>query len=64
MTKRDNAIPDYVINANAAAHAAIADYLKTSGVKSAPWLYYKLINVQYLPYDKVNNSVDPTRIAL
>jgi hypothetical protein len=59
VEKRDNAIPDYVINGNAQAHAAIAAYLKQSGIVSAPWLYYKLINVQYYPYDKVITTVTP-----
>lgn len=52
IDKRDNAIPDYVINSNVQAHAAIAAYLKLHGIASAPWLYYKLVNVQYFPYDK------------
>jgi len=53
IEKRENAIPDYAINANAQAHAAIGAYLKQSGIASAPWLYYKLVNVQYFPYDKI-----------
>ncbi len=59
IEKRDNAIPDYVINANVQAHAAIAAYLKQSGIESAPWLYYKLVNVQYFPYDKDIKKVTP-----
>lgn len=53
VNKRDNAIPDYVIAANSQAHAAIAAYLKQAKIPSSPWLFYKLINVQYLPYDKI-----------
>lgn len=53
VDKRENAIPDYAIDANKQAHAAIAAYLKQSGIASAPWLYYKLVNVQYFPYDKI-----------
>ncbi len=53
VNKRDNAIPDYAIEANRQAHAAMAAYLKQAGIASAPWLSYKLINVQYYPYDKV-----------
>jgi hypothetical protein len=56
VNKRDNAIPDYVIAANTNAHKAIAAYLQG---KSAPWLYYKLINVQYFPYDKVITKATP-----
>jgi len=55
VNKRDNAIPDYVIAANKQAHAAISNYLKLNNIKSAPWLFYKLINVQYYPYDKIPN---------
>jgi len=53
VDKRENPIPDYAVNANAQAHAATAAYLKQSGIASAPWLYYKLVNVQYFPYDKI-----------
>jgi hypothetical protein len=53
VNQRANLIPDYVINANADAHVAINGYLQRHGIKSAPWKYYKLINVQYFPFDKV-----------
>ena len=59
VDKRDNAIPDYVIKANVRAHAAIATYLKQNNISSAPWLSYKLVNVQYFPYDKIPNPNDP-----
>jgi hypothetical protein len=59
IDKRENLIPDYAINANTQAHAAIAAYLKQSGIASAPWLYYKLVNVQYYPYDKVITNPRP-----
>lgn len=52
VNKRDNDIPSYVVDANKAAHSAISAYLQTNNIKSAPWLYYKLINVQYYPYNK------------
>jgi hypothetical protein len=52
VNRRDNSIPDYVIEANEAAHASIRAYLQAQGISSAPWLYYKLVNVQYFPYDK------------
>jgi hypothetical protein len=57
--KRENAIPDYVVEANRQAHAAIGDYLTLNNIRSAPWLFYKLINVQYYPYDKVITTVTP-----
>lgn len=53
VDKRDNAIPDYVIAANRQAHGAISKYLQQSNINSAPWLSYKLVNVQYYPYDKI-----------
>lgn len=55
IDKRDNAIPDYVIAANTEAHRVISAYVKGA----TPWLYYKLINVQYYPYDKVITTVTP-----
>jgi hypothetical protein len=59
VNKRDNAIPDYVIAANKQAHAAIAAYLQQNNIPSAPWLFYKLVNVQYFPYDKIPNPSIP-----
>ena len=53
VDRRDQAIPDYVIAANTQAHAAITDYLQANKIASAPWLSYKLVNVQYYPYDKI-----------
>ena len=52
VNKRDNEIPQYAIDANREAHSAIKTYLQQNSIESAPWLYYKLINVQYYPYDK------------
>jgi len=59
VNRRDNAIPSEVIAANAQVHAAIAAYLKQNGIASAPWLAYKLVNVQYFPYDKVITTQTP-----
>jgi hypothetical protein len=59
VNKRNNAIPSYVIAANTQAHAAIAAYLKQNNIVTAPQLYYKLINVQYFPYDKIPNPSLP-----
>jgi hypothetical protein len=56
---RDNLIPGYVIDANKQAHAAISKYAQKHGIESTPWLYYKLINVQYFPYDKVITTPTP-----
>jgi hypothetical protein len=59
VDKRDNAIPDYVIDANTQAHAAISTYLQQNNIDSAPWLAYKLVNVQYFPYDKIPDPSVP-----
>ena len=54
-----------MITANQQAHTAIAAYLQGEQHRSAPWLYYKLVNVQYFPYDKVviraSRTARPTR---
>jgi hypothetical protein len=60
IDKRENAIPDYAIAANRQAHASIRTYLGKSGIMTAPWLYYKLVNVQYYPYDKLVAGKIPT----
>jgi hypothetical protein len=49
---RDNAIPQPIINANQTAHAAIKAYNQAQGISDSPWLYYKLVNVQYQAIDK------------
>ena len=60
---RDNPIPQPIIDANRTAHAAISAYNAANGIKSSPWLYYKLVNVQYQPIDKnyagVYQGTDP-----
>jgi len=50
VNSRYNAIPATIIAANQTAHAAIAAYNSRNGIRSSPWSYYKLINVQYRPY--------------
>ena len=49
---RDNAIPQPIVDANQAAHGAIRAYNATNHIPDSPWLYYKLVNVQYQPIDK------------
>ena len=56
VNKRINPITPDVIAENVAAHTAILDYIGGSGpgrLKTTPFLYYKLVNVQYYPYDHV-----------
>lgn len=50
VNRRYNAIPPTIVAANQAAHSAIAAYNNKNGIRSSPWSYYKLINVQYRPY--------------
>jgi hypothetical protein len=59
INRRENAIPDDVIAANMQAHAAITAYLQKNNIQSAPWLSYKLVNVQSIPYDKIINTATP-----
>ena len=46
-------------NEGSREHKAIKAYLQANGIKSTPWLYYKLINVQYFPYDHVLTKLTP-----
>jgi hypothetical protein len=59
VNRRDNDIPQYAIDTNKRAHDAIKAYLQKNTLTTAPWLYYKLVNVQYYPYDKTINTVTP-----
>jgi hypothetical protein len=59
VNRRDNAIPDDIIKANDTAHKTIKSYLQANSIKSSPWLSYKLVNVQYHPYDKVITNAAP-----
>jgi hypothetical protein len=61
VNSRDNAIPAEIIQANKAAHAAMAAYARAQGIGPGPWGYYKLINVQYVPIDKVAPGLYPGR---
>jgi hypothetical protein len=62
VNQRINPITPDVIAENAAAHAAILQYIGGSGpgrLTTTPFLYYKLVNVQYYPYDHVVSSTSP-----
>jgi hypothetical protein len=49
---RANPIPSTIVQANQAAHAAIASYDAQQQLPVSPWSYYKLVNVQYQAIDK------------
>lgn len=48
---RYNPIPSAIINVNKAAHTAIINYNKANGVSNSPWENYKLVNIQYKPFN-------------
>jgi hypothetical protein len=48
---RTHPLPQVILNANQDAHAEIADYASQNGIQNPVWMYYKLINVQYQPFD-------------
>lgn len=52
VNQRKHNIPPCIIDVNTAAHAAIKTYGQQNNNGNPVWLYYKLINVQYQPYDK------------
>jgi hypothetical protein len=52
VDQREHNIPRCVIDVNTAAHAAIKAYGQQNNNSNPVWLYYKLVNVQYQPYDK------------
>ncbi len=60
INKRVHDIPATIIDVNQTAHQAIAAYNTTNSLASSPWLYYKLVNVQYQPIDKPTPGVDYT----
>lgn len=59
VNKRDYDIPNFVIDANQNAHDAISNYIAKKGIASSEWLYYKLVNVQYHPYDHIIKKTTP-----
>ncbi len=49
IQKRVHDIPADIIAINKIAHQSIKNYNTANKIKSSPWSYYKLINVQYKP---------------
>jgi hypothetical protein len=52
LNRREHNIPQCIIDVNTAAHAAIVNYSQQHNITNSVWQYYKLVNVQYQPYDK------------
>ena len=51
QNERDRPIPSIVTAVNQNAHNAIMQYNNSNGLDSSPWLFYKLVNVQWRPFD-------------
>lgn len=51
INQRAQAIPSGVTAANRAAHDAMKRYFLENDITSSPWFYYKLVNVQWRPFD-------------
>jgi hypothetical protein len=52
VNRRWHPISPAIIKVNTLAHEAIKSYLGEHGQSESPWLYYKLVNVQSVPFDK------------
>jgi len=52
VNQREHNIPQCIIDVNTAAHTAIKTYGQQNNNSNPVWLYYKLVNVQYKPWDK------------
>jgi hypothetical protein len=60
VNRRIHSIPATIIDVNQTAHEAIMAYNQANNLSNSPWLYYKLVNVQYQPIDKPTPGVDYT----
>jgi len=60
VNRRIHSIPDTVIGVNQTAHEAIMAYNQANNLSGSPWLYYKLVSVQWQPIDKPTPGVDYT----
>ena len=58
QNERDRSIPPIVVSVNQDTHNAIMQYNNENGLETSPWLFYKLVNVQWRPFDvtEINNS--------
>src|SRR6185295_13559291 len=57
LNAREHNIPQCIIDVNTVAHTAIKAYGQQNNNANPVWLYYKLVNVQYQPYDKPAGTV-------
>lgn len=63
VNSRYNAIPQTIIDANVAAHKAIQSYNSANNITNSPWQYYKLVNIQYQPFDSAQIDSDANKPA-
>lgn len=63
VNHRINPIPFDIMQANISAHQLITSYANAKQInpQSIPWMYYKLVNVQYKPIDKDKYGSDYTK---
>jgi hypothetical protein len=52
VNRRWHPVSPVIVKVNALAHEAIKSYLGEHGQSDSPWLSYKLVNVQPVPFDK------------
>ncbi|MCD9031261.1 hypothetical protein LDO32_05905 [Luteimonas sp. Y-2-2-4F] len=55
---RDNAIPQQIIDVNREAQGQIRAYNQDNGIRNSPWEHYKLVNIQYQPFNF--DDIDPS----
>ena len=55
-------IPQEIIDVNKAAHQAISNYNSENNVTSSPWENYKLVNIQYQPFNSDEISDENNRL--
>jgi hypothetical protein len=59
VNKRINDIPPEIVGINKLAHNAIATYAQNNHLATKPvWMYYKLVNVQYVPITSKVAGID------
>jgi hypothetical protein len=51
VNQRLESIPSTVVQTNHDVHDALRQYLDARSIADSPWLHYKLINVQWRPFD-------------
>ena len=63
VNSRYHNIPQPIIDANIAAHKAIQKYDSANNITNSPWRYYKLVNIQYQPFDSTQIGSDTNKLA-